>query len=114
MLQPLGISAEAEAVYVALGPLQSASVTELTRLTSSTPECVAETLEGVLSGRISELFACGTAAVITPIASLHNDEGDVVVGSGAIGEVTAALRETLMDIQYGRAEDTHGWMKRIV
>src|SRR4029453_4240992 len=45
MLQPLGISAEAEAVYVALGPLSSASVAELARLTSSTPEQVAETLE---------------------------------------------------------------------
>jgi sugar-specific transcriptional regulator TrmB len=45
MLQPLGISAEAEAVYVALGPLQSASVSELARFTSLTPEQVAETLE---------------------------------------------------------------------
>ena len=45
MLQPLGISAEAEAVYVALGPLPSASVAELARLTSLTPEKVAETLE---------------------------------------------------------------------
>ena len=45
MLQPLGISAEAEAVYVALGPLRSASVGELARLTSSTPERVAETLD---------------------------------------------------------------------
>ncbi|HYI54524.1 MAG TPA: branched-chain amino acid aminotransferase, partial [Microlunatus sp.] len=75
---------------------------------------VAEVLDGLLTGRISEMFACGTAAVITPIASLHNDEGDVVVGSGETGEVTAALRKALMDIQYGRAEDTHGWMKRIV
>ena len=74
---------------------------------------VAETLEGLLSGRISEMFACGTAAVITPIASLHNDEGDVVVGSGETGETTAALRKALMDIQYGRAEDTHGWLQRI-
>ena len=45
MLQPLGISAEAEAIYVALGPLASASVAELARLTSSTSEYVAETLE---------------------------------------------------------------------
>ena len=45
MLQPLGITAEAEAVYVALGPLPSASVVELARLTSLTPEKVAETLE---------------------------------------------------------------------
>ena len=59
------------------------------------------------------MFACGTAAVITPIASLHNDEGDVVVGSGETGEMTAALRKALMDIQYGRAEDTHGWLRRV-
>jgi DNA-binding transcriptional ArsR family regulator/DNA-binding CsgD family transcriptional regulator len=45
MLQPLGISAEAEAVYVALGPLPSASVAELARLTSLTPDDVAENLE---------------------------------------------------------------------
>jgi sugar-specific transcriptional regulator TrmB/DNA-binding CsgD family transcriptional regulator len=45
MLQPLGISAEAEAVYVALGPVPSASVAELARLTSLTPEQVAENLE---------------------------------------------------------------------
>jgi sugar-specific transcriptional regulator TrmB len=45
MLQPLGISAEAEAVYVALGPLRSASAAELARLTSLTPEKVAENLE---------------------------------------------------------------------
>ncbi len=45
MLQPLGISAEAEAVYVALGPLRSASASELARLTSLTPEQVAENLE---------------------------------------------------------------------
>ena len=45
MLQPLGISAEAEAVYVALGPLPSASIAELARLTSATPEQVAENLE---------------------------------------------------------------------
>ena len=47
MLQPLGISAEAEAVYVALGPLPSASVAELARLTSLIPEKVAATLETV-------------------------------------------------------------------
>jgi DNA-binding MarR family transcriptional regulator len=49
MLQPLGISAEAEAVYVALGPLPSASVSELARVTSLTPEKVAETLEQLRS-----------------------------------------------------------------
>jgi len=45
MLQPLGISAEAESVYVALGPLTSASVDELAKLTGTTPDEVRYTLE---------------------------------------------------------------------
>jgi sugar-specific transcriptional regulator TrmB/DNA-binding CsgD family transcriptional regulator len=45
MLQPLGISAEAEAVYVALGPLSSASVDDLAKLTGATPDEVRDTLE---------------------------------------------------------------------
>ena len=45
MLQPLGISAEAEAVYVALAPLASASVDELAKLTGTTPDEVRDTLE---------------------------------------------------------------------
>ena len=45
MLQPLGISAEAEAVYVALGPLSSASVDDLAKLTGTTPDEVRDTLE---------------------------------------------------------------------
>ena len=75
---------------------------------------VAELLEGVASGHVAELFACGTAAVITPIGSLRNDEGTFTVGSGESGETTAALRKTLLDLQYGRAEDTHGWMRRVL
>ncbi len=45
MLQPLGINAEAEAVYVALGPLSSASVDDLAKLTGTTPDEVRDTLE---------------------------------------------------------------------
>ncbi len=75
---------------------------------------VAELLEGVASGHVAELFACGTAAVITPIGSLRNDQGTFTVGSGESGETTSALRKTLLDLQYGRAEDTHGWMRRVL
>ncbi len=75
---------------------------------------IQELLDGVASGQVSELFACGTAAVITPIGSLHNDHGSYVVGSGESGETTTALRKNLLDIQYGRAEDTHGWLRRVL
>jgi branched-chain amino acid aminotransferase len=75
---------------------------------------VQELLDGSGSGLITEVFACGTAAVITPIGELHAESGSYVVNSGEIGETTAALRKGLVDIQYGRAEDTHGWLRRIL
>jgi branched-chain amino acid aminotransferase len=75
---------------------------------------IAELTDGIGSGQVVELFACGTAAVITPIAVLKDDDNTYTVGSGEIGETTAALRKTLLDIQYGRAEDTRGWLRRVL
>ena len=75
---------------------------------------LSETLEGIASGHITELFACGTAAVITPIGLLKDHERTYTVNGGETGEVTAALRKTLLDVQHGRAEDRHGWLRRIV
>ena len=75
---------------------------------------MAELLEGVDSGAVTEVFACGTAAVITPIGLLADEAGEHKVSSGLTGEVTAAIRKKLLDVQYGRAEDTHGWMRKIV
>ena len=66
------------------------------------------------SGRIREVFACGTAAVVTPIGRLVSSDGEVVMGDGGTGEVTAAVRSRLLDLQYGRAADPHGWMRRLV
>jgi len=68
---------------------------------------------GIESGEIAEVFACGTAAVITPFGSLKSPDFDVVVDDGDAGPVTMALRTSLTDIYYGRADDTHGWMRRI-
>ena len=68
---------------------------------------------GIESGEIAEVFACGTAAAITPFGSLKSPDFDVVVGDGNAGPVTMALRASLTDIYYGRADDTHGWMRRI-
>ena len=75
---------------------------------------VDELLEGIDSGLVSEIFACGTAAVITPIGELRNERGSYVIAGGETGETTAALRKNLLDIQYGRAADTHGWLRRIL
>ncbi|GAB7190534.1 branched-chain amino acid aminotransferase [Kineococcus sp. NUM-3379] len=75
---------------------------------------IEEWREGVASGRITEVFACGTAAVVTPVGRLVDPDGELVHAGGGIGEVTTSIRQALLDVQYGRTEDTHGWMRRLV
>jgi branched-chain amino acid aminotransferase len=65
------------------------------------------------AGEITEVFACGTAAVITPISHVKYDGTGFTVGDGEPGEVTMALRDTLTGIQRGTFADTHGWMSRL-
>ncbi|BDZ63286.1 branched-chain amino acid aminotransferase [Agromyces mangrovi Wang et al. 2018] len=69
--------------------------------------------EGAASGDIVESFACGTAAVITPIGQIVAEDFTIGSPSAAAGELTMSLREELTDIQYGRREDRHGWMLRL-
>jgi branched-chain amino acid aminotransferase len=75
---------------------------------------IEEWREGVASGRITEVFACGTAAAVTPVGKLVSPEGELSHGTGGAGEVTMTIRRALLDLQYGRAEDTHGWLTRLV
>jgi branched-chain amino acid aminotransferase len=65
------------------------------------------------SGRLREAFACGTAAVVTPIGRVRSVEGEIVMGDGGSGETTMRLRQALVDIQRGRADDPHGWIHRV-
>ncbi|HSE55725.1 MAG TPA: branched-chain amino acid aminotransferase [Nocardioidaceae bacterium] len=69
--------------------------------------------EGAASGEITEVFACGTAAVVTPVGRLAWDGGELVMATDEAGPVTTEIRRTLLDVQYGRAEDTHGWLRRL-
>ena len=74
---------------------------------------VEEWRDGVADGTVTETFACGTAAVITPVGEVKARTGDFVVGDGRPGPITMGLREALLDIQHGRVPDTHGWLHRI-
>jgi branched-chain amino acid aminotransferase len=74
---------------------------------------VAEWQKKVASGEITEVFACGTAAVITPVSTVKDGNGQFAIGDGKPGEVTMALRDTLTGIQRGTFADTHGWMARL-
>lgn len=68
---------------------------------------------GNADGSLTEVFACGTAAVITPVGSVKSTDADWTVADGGSGDVTMRLRGLLLDIQTGAAEDTHGWMRPI-
>ncbi|MFR9603864.1 MAG: branched-chain amino acid aminotransferase [Rikenellaceae bacterium] len=57
-----------------------------------------------------ECGACGTAAVISPIGDIYDPVADTHVNYGTeVGPISHAMYDRLQDIQYGRAEDTHGW-----
>ena len=69
---------------------------------------------GCASGEITEVFACGTAAVITPVGTVRSPSGDWQVGDGTPGPVTMRLREELVGIQTGSRPDPYGWIHPLV
>jgi branched-chain amino acid aminotransferase len=76
---------------------------------------IGEWQEGARSGRIREVFACGTGAVVTPVGRLVWPDGEVTApDTGSEESVTMRVRQRLVDLQYGLAEDGHGWMQRLV
>ena len=64
-------------------------------------------------GRMTEVFACGTAAVITPVTTVKSSKDSFQIGDGEPGPVTIRLRQAMLDIQHGLAPDTYGWMHRV-
>jgi branched-chain amino acid aminotransferase len=69
--------------------------------------------DGVASGEITEIFACGTAAVVSPIGAAKSAAGTWTTGNGEPGPVTMQIRQTLLGIQHGTIEDKHGWNVRV-
>ena len=69
--------------------------------------------DGVASGEITETFACGTAAVISPIGGAKSEFGNWPTGDGTPGPITMQLREHLLGIQHGTVPDIHGWNKTV-
>jgi branched-chain amino acid aminotransferase len=64
-------------------------------------------------GTLVEAFACGTAAVVVPIGSVHTPDGSFTVGDGGTGKLTTLLRTYLVDIQQGRWADEYGWLSLV-
>lgn len=69
--------------------------------------------EDAKSGKLIETFACGTAAVITPVGEVKGRKHNFTIGAGGPGQMTVKLREKLTGIQRGTIEDTHGWVRKV-
>jgi branched-chain amino acid aminotransferase len=69
--------------------------------------------DGVDKGEITEIFACGTAAVVSPVGAAKSAKGTWTTGDGTPGAITMQIRNTLLGIQHGTIADTHHWMKKV-
>jgi len=72
-----------------------------------------ELAAGIADGSVREVFATGTAAIVSPIVGLRSTEGELTVGDGDVGEKTRRLRRHLLGIQYGTEPDPRGWMRTV-
>jgi branched-chain amino acid aminotransferase len=70
-------------------------------------------LAGIRSGACTELFACGTAAIVSPIAVLADSDGQEYQPRQT-NEVAKRLRESLLAIQERRAPDPFGWTRELI
>ena len=68
---------------------------------------------GINLGEITEVFACGTAAVITPVGQFQSKNETIGSADAEPGKLTVSLREELTGIQYGTVEDRHNWLYRL-
>ncbi len=62
------------------------------------------------TGELKEVFGSGTAAVVSPVGNIKFNGREITIGDGGVGPLSARLFKELMDIQYGRAEDTYNWI----
>jgi len=72
-----------------------------------------ELKDALENGTLEEAWGCGTAAVVSPIGKLSYLGKEYVVSEGKIGKVTQELYDILTGIQWGKIEDTFGWIEKI-
>ncbi|HCK12355.1 branched-chain amino acid aminotransferase [bacterium] len=69
-----------------------------------------EVIDGCQSGQLTEVFATGTAAVVSPIGELSYRADNVQVQEGETGDLSKRLYEEITAVQYGQKADELGWM----
>jgi branched-chain amino acid aminotransferase len=66
-----------------------------------------------VNGRLGEVFASGTAAVISPVGELRWKDKDMLINGGEIGAISRKLYDAITGIQRGELSDKHGWTVRL-
>ena len=74
---------------------------------------VDELISACKEGRLEEAWGTGTAAVVSPIGRLMYEGVEYDVNGGKIGAVTQKLYDTLTGIQWGKINDSFGWIYKI-
>ena len=69
--------------------------------------------DGIASGEITEILACGTAAVVSPVGAAKSAQGTWTTGNGEPGPITMEIRNHLLGIQHGTIADKHGWNVKV-
>ncbi len=77
------------------------------------PISIDEVLTAGSRGTLKEAFGTGTAAVISPVGSLHYQGQDCAINGGKTGVLSQRLFDELQAIQYGRARDPYGWVETL-
>ncbi len=72
-----------------------------------------ELIEAAENGKLEEAWGTGTAAVVSPVGQIEYKGKDYTVTNFQIGEVTQRLYDTLTGIQWGKIEDTRGWIVKV-
>lgn len=75
---------------------------------------IADIMQAAKDGKLEEVFGCGTAAVVSPVKELKWKDDVAYIGGGEIGPLTQKLYDTLTGIQWGKIEDTKGWITPVV
>ena len=84
------------------------------RTVREAPYSIEEWRADAASGRLRECFACGTAAVVSPIGKIKSSNGDFAIGESEGGPITEGLKTKLVGIQRGEIADERGWVRRVL
>ena len=72
-----------------------------------------EVLEAAATGRLDEAFGTGTAAVISPVGELYDEDRKIVINNNEIGPISRRPYDAITGIQWGKSEDVMGWIEKI-